>query len=71
VFAHLTTLALYARYRERGAAFGDDYLAFLAAGGSDGPTELLVSLGVDLDDPEVWEPGFREMERMVAAAEAG
>ena len=22
-------------------------------------------------DPEVWEPGFREMERMVEVAEAG
>ncbi len=49
----------------------DDYLAFLAAGGSMGPAELLGSLGVDLDDPDVWEPGFAEMERMVEAAEAG
>jgi oligoendopeptidase F len=71
VFAHLTTLALYARYREQGAAFGDAYLGFLAAGGSAPPAELLAGLGVDLEDPEVWEPGFREMERMVEAAEAG
>jgi oligoendopeptidase F len=71
VFAHLATLALYARYRERGEEFVGDYLAFLAAGGSMGPTELLASLGIDLDDPDVWEPGFAEMERMVEAAEAG
>ena len=71
VFAHLTTLALYARYREQGAAFGDAYLGFLAAGGSAPPAELLAALGVDLEDPGVWEPGFREMERMVEVAEAG
>ena len=29
------------------------------------------ALGVDLEDPAVWEPGFREMERMVEVAEAG
>jgi oligoendopeptidase F len=71
VFAHLSTLALYARYRERGEDFVGDYLAFLAAGGSMGPADLLSSLGVDLDDPDVWEPGFAEMERVVDAAEAG
>jgi oligoendopeptidase F len=71
VFAHLATLALYARYRERGESFVDDYIAFLAAGGSASPTELLGALGVDVDDPDVWEPGFREMERMVEVAEAG
>jgi len=71
VFAHLATLALYARYRERGEEFVGDYLAFLAAGGSMAPAELLGALGVDLDDPGVWEPGFEEMARMVEAAEAG
>ncbi|HSJ73405.1 MAG TPA: M3 family oligoendopeptidase [Miltoncostaeaceae bacterium] len=71
VFAHLATLALYARYRERGEPFVGDYLAFLAAGGSMAPAELLGALGVDLDDPDVWEPGFEEVERMVAEAEAG
>lgn len=71
VFAHLATLALYARYREAGAAFVGAYIDFLSAGGSRTPTQLLGALGVDLDDPAVWEPGFREMERMVEAAEVG
>lgn len=71
VFAHLTTLALYAQFRARGEEFVDDYLDFLAAGGSAPPTELLGRLGVDLTAPDVWEPGFREIERMVAVAEAG
>jgi oligoendopeptidase F len=71
VFAHLATLALYARYRERGADFVEPYIAFLAAGGSSSPTELLGALGVDLADPGVWDPGFAEMTRMVELAEAG
>jgi oligoendopeptidase F len=71
VFAHLATLALYAGYRERGEGFVEPYLGFLAAGGSASPTELLGALGVDLDDPDAWEPGFAEMERMVELAEAG
>ena len=31
----------------------------------------LERLGLHLEDPEVWEPGFAEMERMVEAAEGG
>ena len=45
------------------------YLEFLAAGGSAAPADLLRPLGVDLDDPGCWDPGFREMERMVERAE--
>jgi oligoendopeptidase F len=70
VFAHLVTLALYGRYREEGEAFVPAYLDFLAAGGSASPVDLLRPLGLDLDDPGVWEPGFRELERLVQAAEA-
>ncbi len=69
VFAHLVTLALYARYREDGDAFVGGYLDFLAAGGSAEPADLLLPLGVDLADPGCWDPGFAEMDRMVARAE--
>ena len=69
VFAHLTTLALYAQYRARGESFAEDYLRFLAAGGSQAPADLLLPLGVDLHAPDVWDAGFAEMERMVDAAE--
>jgi oligoendopeptidase F len=70
VFAHLTALSLYARYREEGADFVPRYLAFLSAGGSAPPAELLAPIGVDLRDPDVWGPGFAEMERMIVEAEA-
>ena len=69
VFAHLVTLALYARYREDGDAFVAGYLEFLAAGGSASPADLLRPLGVNLADPACWDPGFAEMERMVERAE--
>jgi oligoendopeptidase F len=69
VFAHLVTLALYARYREDGDDFAPRYLDFLAAGGSAAPADLLRPLGVDLADPGCWDAGFREMERMVERAE--
>ncbi len=55
----------------RGADFVEPYIAFLAAGGSSSPAELLGALGVDLSDPAVWEPGFAEITRMVELAEAG
>jgi oligoendopeptidase F len=69
VFAHLVTLALYAQYRLQGEEFVPRYLEFLSAGGSGTPANLLRPLGVDLDDPACWEPGFAEMERMVTRAE--
>lgn len=70
VFAHLVTLALYARYRADGADFAPRYMGFLAAGGSDTPANLLRPLGVDLHDPAVWDAGFAEMRRMIDEAEA-
>jgi oligoendopeptidase F len=70
VFAHLVTLALYARYRADGDAFVGPYVDFLSAGGSAPPAELLGALGLDLDDPAVWDPGFEEIQRMVETAEA-
>ncbi|MEW6582543.1 MAG: M3 family oligoendopeptidase [Actinomycetota bacterium] len=71
VFAHLVTLALYAKFREDPSGFVAPYLEFLSAGGSAPPAELLGALGLDLEDPGVWDPGFAEIERMVATAEAG
>jgi len=71
VFAHLTTLALYAQYRQHGVTFAERYLDFLAAGGSQAPADLLLPLGVDLSRPDVWDAGFEEMTRMVHTAEQG
>ncbi len=59
------------RDRQGGADLWGGYSECLAAGGYRAPTELRGNLGVDLEDPAAWEPGFREMELMVEAAEAG
>ncbi len=69
-FAHLTSLALYAKYREQGASFVEPYIAFLSAGGSETPAESLAKLGIDISDPGWVEPGFAEIERMLEIAEA-
>lgn len=71
VFAHLATLALHARYRDDPEGFVEPYLSFLSAGGSAPPAELLGALGLDLEDPGVWDPGFAEIARMLELAEAG
>ena len=68
VFAKLVALALYRRWREEGAGFVDGYLGLLAAGSSDSPANLLRAVGVDLDDPGVWDDAFAELQRMVDAA---
>jgi oligoendopeptidase F len=69
VFAHLVSLALYARYREDGDAFVGPYLEFLAAGYSDSPAALLARLGLDIERPDCWDAGFAEMERLISLGE--
>lgn len=67
-FGHLLVLALFQLYRERGAAFVPDYLALLAAGGSEAPTELLRRVGLDLRQASFWELGLRTLSGMVEEA---
>ena len=68
-FALLVSLSLYAKYRKDGDAFVGPYLDFLSAGGSGSPKEILAPMGLDLDDPSVWDDGFAEIERMIDEAE--
>ncbi len=69
-FGELLVLALFARYRREGDSFAPRYLDVLRAGGSDWPEKTLASLGVDLSDPHFWQEGLREIENLVAQAEA-
>src|SRR5205823_9083029 len=50
-FGNLLALAVYHRFLERGPTFVDDYLEFLAAGGSTRPDELVKRIGMDITDP--------------------
>ena len=69
-FALLVSLSLYAKYRKDGDAFVGPYLDLLAAGGAGSPTDLLAPLGLDLNDPAVWDDSFAELERMIDEAQA-
>jgi len=69
-FGELLVLALYARYREAGDAFADQYLDLLRAGGSDWPHELVDRVGVDLTDGEFWDHGLTQIEDLIEDAEA-
>jgi oligoendopeptidase F len=62
-FAFLLAAELVARSREPG--FAERYEHFLAAGGSASPEQLLAILGVDLNDPEIWNDGFSVLESFV------
>ena len=50
--------ALYAVYREQGAAFEGKYFDMLAAGGSKHHKELLAPFGLDASDPAFWQKGL-------------
>jgi oligoendopeptidase F len=57
-FGNLLVFALYQRYKQEGPAFATKYLEFLSSGESASPTELMLRLGVDLNDPNFWQAGF-------------
>ncbi len=68
-FGNLLALSVYHRYLERGEAFVEDYLDFLAAGGSTRPDELVRRIGMDITDPGFWDAGLQILDGMVAEVE--
>jgi oligoendopeptidase F len=68
-FGNLLALSVYHRYLEVGPTFVDDYLEFLAAGGSTRPDELVRGLGMDITDPGFWDAGLKILEGMVTEVE--
>jgi oligoendopeptidase F len=68
-FGNLLALSVYQRFLEKGAPFVDEYLEFLAAGGSTRPDELVRRLGMDITDPGFWDAGLRILEGMVTEVE--
>jgi oligoendopeptidase F len=67
-YGQLLALSVYARYQERGAAFVDDYLALLAAGGSADPVTLAHLVDCDLEDPSFWDSGLDIVEAQLDLA---
>jgi oligoendopeptidase F len=64
-FSCLIALALMQRLRDEPERFAARYLGYLDRGGNGTPAEVLAPLGIDLDDPGLWDEGLDEMERMV------
>ena len=67
-FGNLLALSVYQRYRE-GKLTVDDYLEFLAAGGSTRPDELVKRIGMDITDPGFWDAGLKILDGMVTEVE--
>jgi oligoendopeptidase F len=65
-FGELLTLALFQRYVDEGAAFVPGYLRLLETGGSQRPEHALAHLGIDINQPEFWDRGFRVIEGFLA-----
>ncbi len=68
-FGNLLALSVYHRYLDRGRGFVEDYLEFLAAGGSTRPDELVKRIGMDITDPGFWDSGLKILDGMVAEVE--
>ena len=68
-FGNLLALSVYHRYLERGPDFVEDYLEFLAAGGSMRPDELVRQIGMDITDPGFWDAGLKILDGMVTEVE--
>jgi oligoendopeptidase F len=67
-FAHLASMALYARYRQEGVSFVPRYLDLIGAGGAVSPQALLARGGIDVSDPSWVAGSFAELERMIDMA---
>jgi oligoendopeptidase F len=68
-YGNLLALSVYHRYLQLGQAFVDDYLEFLAAGGSTRPDELVKRIGMDITDPGFWDAGLKILDGMVTEVE--
>ena len=68
-FGELLTLALYGMFLERGRSFVPDYMGLLRSGGSASPSELLLGVGVDINDPDFWQAGLDVIGAMVDEVE--
>ena len=68
-FGQLLALAAYARYRETGEPFVENYLTMLAAGGSRTPHQLAAMMGIDLSDPGFWSSGLELIDGRLREAE--
>jgi oligoendopeptidase F len=66
----LTAWSAFARYKQAGDGFAEDYLSMLAAGGSRSPEDLVAMIGLQANDPGFWNVGLDQLDRMLKEAES-
>jgi oligoendopeptidase F len=66
----LTAWSAFARYKQAGDRFAEDYLAMLAAGGSRSPEQLVAMIGLRATDQDFWNAGLGMLDAMLDEAEA-
>lgn len=65
-YGQLLVLALYGLYKSgKCENFLEIYTAFLSAGGSKSPKELIDKFGFDIDDKEFWKIGIEEIRKLL------
>jgi oligoendopeptidase F len=62
VYAQLFVYALYQRYREEGKAFVPKLKKILSAGSTLSPAEIGKLVGYDIDNPDFWKVGMKQVE---------
>jgi oligoendopeptidase F len=67
-YATLAALCLGAHRRAYPERFAHDYIAMLEATGTGSPAQLLANCGLNVDDPEIWQQGFAELDRLCELA---
>ncbi len=65
IFGELVSLALFQKYQEEGPPFLNRLICLLEQGGSGTPHELLKKAGVDIEQADFWEKGFRVIRQLI------
>ncbi len=69
-FGELLTLALFQRYLDEGEAFVPGYMRLLESGGSQRPEHALAQIGIDINQPDFWDRGFRVIQGFLVDLQA-
>jgi oligoendopeptidase F len=65
VFGELVVLSLFQRYQEEGNSFLPRLIRLLESGGSQSPADLLAQVGMDINQADFWEKGFKVISGLI------
>lgn len=65
IFGELVSLALFQQSQEEGPSFRNRLIHLLEQGGSRSPHDLLKDAGVDIEQADFWEKGFRVIRQLI------